>query len=45
MSFKSPANIYSIDKYKDHRLGDRVCWLIVTLKDLYVLRGSDDASG
>ena len=37
-SFKSPANIYSIDKYKD---GERVCWLICTMKELYVLKGGD----
>lgn len=43
-SFKSPANIYSIDKYKDPRYGDRQCWLIVTMKELYTLRGSDDDS-
>ena len=41
-SFKSPANIYSIDKYKDPRLGDRVCWLIVTMKEMHTLRGGDD---
>ena len=44
-SFKSPSNIYSIDKYKDPRYGDRQCWLIVTMKELYTLRGSDDESG
>jgi hypothetical protein len=40
-SFKSPANIYSIDKYKDH---DKVCWLIITMKELYTLKRSDDES-
>jgi hypothetical protein len=44
-SFKSPANIYSIDKYKDHRINDRVCWLIVTMREIYTLRGSDDENG
>ena len=43
-SFKSYANIYSIDKYKDPRRGDRLCWLIVTMKELYTLRGSDNES-
>lgn len=39
-SFKSPANIYSIDKYKDHT--EKTCWLIVTMKELYTLMRGDD---
>jgi hypothetical protein len=38
-SFKSPANIYSIDKYKDDQ--DKTCWLIATMKELYTLKSGD----
>ena len=44
--FKSPANIYSIDKYRDtlapKNASDTypICWLIVTMKELYTLRGN-----
>jgi len=38
-SFKSSANIYCVDKYKDQ--SDRDNWLIVTFKEIYVLRGND----
>lgn len=41
-SFKTPANIYSIDKYKDSLRGDKLCWLIVTMKELYTLCSSND---
>lgn len=40
-SFKSPANIYSIDKYKDPHT-DRICWLIVTMKEMYTLRADEN---
>ena len=39
-SFKSPANIYSIDKYKDEN--EKTCWLIVTMKELYTLKRGDE---
>lgn len=42
-SFKSPANIYSIDKYKEN--DNRICWLIVTMKELYTLRGNPVNNG
>lgn len=41
-SFKTPANIYSIDKYKDSLREDKLCWLIVTMKELYTLCSSND---
>ena len=36
---KSTANIYSIDKYKDEH--NRQSWLIVTTKEILVLRADD----
>jgi hypothetical protein len=42
-SLKSPANIYSIDKFKVD--GDKVCWLVVTMKELYLLRGTSNQNG
>ena len=47
--FKSPANIYSIDKYRD-TLSPKIepndnhpiCWLIVSMKELYILRGNEN---
>lgn len=38
-SFKTPANIYSIDRYKD--INDIDNWLIVTTKEIYILKGND----
>jgi len=46
--FKSPANIYSIDKYRDTLAPSNAtntyptCWLIVTMKELYTLRGNQN---
>ncbi len=49
-AFKSPANIYSIDKYRD-TLSSKIdpsndnhpiCWLIVSMKELYILRGNEN---
>lgn len=37
----SPANIYSIDKYKDELSQD--CWLIVTNRHIYTLKGSEES--
>ena len=38
-TFKSSANIYSVDRYKDSR--DRDSWLIVTAKEIYTLKGDE----
>ena len=41
--FKSPANIYSIDKFRDTLAPNNPqCWLLVTMKELYTLRGNSN---